>query len=206
MPINETPFGLGELKDCNYYIAMGRLSSQFEFVDIQVGVRRLGLKSAKFVLSLSFALILIAFGLGSVAGNPQPHQYYGEGGGEITGYILVYTISNQPQPIDWAALTASDGEHTFHAFSGMSGMYQMRLPAGTYNVTVEVPGFQAPSRNVTVTDGSIAVVNFYLELSSVAVPEFGTQVQIFMTVTLLIVAIFIANRSSPLPVRDSRGE
>lgn len=162
------------------------------------------MKAAKILIPVFFALMLIVFGLGTAAGYPQPDQYYGEDGGEITGYVLGNKVNNQPQPVDWAALNASDGVHTFHAFSGMNGMYQMRVPAGEYNVTVEVLGFQAPSRNVTVTDGSIAVVNFYLEQSSVGVAEFGTQVQIFMTVAVLLAAVFIAMRSSPLSVRDRR--
>lgn len=155
------------------------------------------MKATNVALLLSLALVLMAVGLGSVAGNLQPNQYYGEGGGEITGYILGYMSNNQPQLIDWAALNASDGVHTFHAFSGMSGMYQMQLPAGTYNVSVKVAGFQALSKNVTVTDGSISVVNFYLEQSAVAVPEFGVQTEIFMAVALIF-AISIAMRSSSL--------
>lgn len=115
--------------------------------------------------SLVIALMLVGIGL-VVAQSPQ--QYYGGPGGEITGIV----IGVDKIPVDWALIYAKSGQSTFQTFSGMSGVYQMRVPVGIYNVTVNVSGFRANDASVNVTLNSSTTANFYLERSDVPVPEF----------------------------------
>jgi len=133
---------------------------------------------------LVFITTSIFVTVGGAHAQPQPNQYYSGEGGEIRGYVL----GADKEPFDWAEVYAKNTQHTFQAFSGMSGFYQLRVPPGTYNVTVNVPGYQAlvantvvgsttnanfylNSMNVTVSDGSSIVINFYLQQPQMPVPE-----------------------------------
>ena len=146
-----------------------------------------------------------AFGaVGSAHAQPRTYQYYSGEGGEIRGYVL----GVDREPLDWAAVHARNTQHTFQAFSGMSGFYEMRIPPGTYNVTVDVPGYQAlvtnttladsqernmifylNGMNVTVSDGSTNVVNFYLELPQTPVPEFQPPLALMLVIGSITVVL-----------------
>ncbi|MGD0424261.1 MAG: carboxypeptidase-like regulatory domain-containing protein [Candidatus Bathyarchaeia archaeon] len=158
------------------------------------------MKHVRLFLISSLIVVSILATNGIVLARPQPFQYYGGDGGEISGYVF----SAGKQPFDWAAIYARSTQRTFQAFSGMSGFYEMRLPSGTYSVTVNVPGYEAlvtnatvtqgsatnlnfylNSMNVTVSEGSSSVINFYLQQTQTPVPEF----QPAMTLLVLIIAL-----------------
>jgi len=128
---------------------------------------RIELSSRTLLASL---VIVTVFLLGTAFVAAQQPQYSGPGG-EISGTVIGFG-----HVFDWAQINAVGGNQTFEAFSGFSGFYLMRVPAGTYKVSVYDPynpQYSAPSVNVTVTDGSYSTVNFYLQLQPpVAVPEF----------------------------------
>jgi len=149
----------------------------------------------------SVAIVFILVTSGSAVAQTQPRQYYGGDGGEIAGYVL----GVNKEPVDWAAVYANNGQQRFQAFSGMSGYYEMRVPAATYNVTVDVPGYEVLLNNANVTKGSTttmnfnlntmqvavssgssSVINFYLEQTQTPVPEFQP------TMTLLVAVLTIA--------------
>jgi hypothetical protein len=125
----------------------------------------------------------------AVVAQPEPQQYYGIGG-QITGYIL----GVNRQPLDWAAVYATDNEHTFQAFSGMSGGYTMRVPAGRYNVTVYVPGYEASSKNATVTVDSFTNLNFYLSIKVAVSGGSSSSINFYLNQTQVPVAESKANR------------
>jgi hypothetical protein len=100
--------------------------------------------------------------------------------------------------VDWSQIHANSGNQTFEAFSGFSGFYLMRVPAGTYNVSVYDfynPQYWAPTANVNVTDGSSNTVNFYLQQEPPsAVPEFQPSVFGLVVVLALAATCFVARR------------
>ena len=127
----------------------------------------------------------------------SPQQYYGELGGEITGRV----VGVDGYPVDWAAVHASDGQQTYQVFSGMSGVYLMRVPVGMYSVTVDVPGYRADGVTVNVTANSSNTANFQLE---VAVPEFQSNIAQWVTaLTLAVTLIFISKRAPSKGKRHS---
>ena len=158
----------------------------------------------KRILTLMFIVTFIFVTIGGASAHPQPYQYYSGKGGEIRGYVF----GVDKEPFDWAAVYARNAQRTFQAFSGMSGFYEMRVPPGTYNLTINVPGYQAlvtnitdqngatamkfyvNSMNITVSDGSLSVVNFYLQQPQMPVPE----IQVPVTLLLLICGITSALR------------
>lgn len=160
------------------------------------------MKPAWTFLLASLTLAIVVVGIGLFAGQAQGQQYYGPGGGAITGYILGFTIPNQFEPIDWAVVYATNGNQTFQAFSGMSGVYEMHVPVGKYEVTASVSGFQSLGQNVTVYNGSVSVLNFYLEQPHIAVPEFGTHAELIAITTTLAVAFVLKKRSLARPTKS----
>ena len=175
-------------------------------------------KEKIFATLLAIALVLL-MNTQIIAAQPQPQQYYGITGGEITGYVL-----GSNKPLDWAIIHAKSNEQTYEAFSGMSGVYLMRVPVGTYNVTASFPGYIASSANVTVTDysvntltfhlnnsinvavsaGSSSVINYYLDENQVPVPEFQPSFTLMiLALTLAVTAMLRKSNSEHEPVRKS---
>ncbi len=138
--------------------------------------------------SLFVALLLVGCRLVEAQ---SPQQYYGELGGEITGRV----VGIDGYPVDWAEVHASDGQQTYQVFSGMSGVYLMRVPVGTYSVTVDVPGYRADGVTVNVTANSSNTANFQLE---VAVPEFQSNMAQWVTALTLAVTLIFISKTGPL--------
>jgi len=123
----------------------------------------------RFVLTASLVLALVLIGSRFVFAQ-STQQYYGGPGGEITGRV----IGVNGQPFDWATI------------------YQMRVPSGTYKVSVSVQGYTANSATVNVTDNSSNTVNFYLQL---AVPEFPPTIEPLLIAFTVAVVFFIFKKT-----------
>jgi hypothetical protein len=158
------------------------------------------------ILASILVLGLVVAMSSDVVAQSSSQQYYGAGGGELTGYVL--GVGNHP--VDWARVRAKGTGQTYQTFSGMSGVYQTRLPVGEYNVTVDASGYTADTLNVTistnsksridfhlstldieVSPGSSSVINFYLIQTQVPVPEFQlgpslTYIAVMFAAVLLI--------------------
>jgi hypothetical protein len=143
------------------------------------------MRQTQFFLVAIGVVALMLLGAKLVLAQPLPPQYYGPGGGAITGYILGFDMFDQLQPIAWASVYADNGQNKFIAYSSSSGYYEMFVPTGTYNVTVVEPGYKFYSNTIAVSNGSTSTINFYLEQSHVPVPEFPSgMIQAVAIVTL----------------------
>lgn len=147
----------------------------------------------RFILTASLVLALVLIG-GRLVFAQSTQQYYGGPGGEITGMV----IGVDGHPFDWATIYASNSQQTFEAFSGMSGVYEMRVPLGTYNVTVSAHGYTADSAALNVTENSSSTVNFYLQQ---VVPEFPPMIEpLLIAFTIALVSfIFKKAHSNSMP-------
>lgn len=129
-----------------------------------------------------------------VLAQTHPDQYYG-GGGAITGYVLGFDMFDQLQPIAWATVSANSAQYKLVAYSGSGGYYDMFVPAGSYNVTVQEPGYKPYSSAVSVSAGSASTINFYLEQSHVPVPEFPTGMISVIAVAALSASVLALRRT-----------
>ena len=165
-------------------------------ISILPGDSQLRLPTILIALVLVTTLMLLGTGCVLAAYTPV---YYGGEGGTISGTV----ISPTGTLVDWSQIHATDGNQTFEAFSGFSGFYLMRVPAGTYNVSVYdpySPEWWAQSANVTVTDESTTTVNFYMQSQpSSPVPEFQPGLVALLSI-LALVATCVASR----PLRKGR--
>ena len=147
-----------------------------------------------FLISLSIALVLAA---NSPVFAASTSMYNGVGG-TISGVV----VSPSGSVVDWSQIHANDGNQTFEAFSGFSGFYLMRVPAGTYNVSVYDfynPVYWAPNVKVTVTDGSNTTVNFFLQSQPPAVvPEFQPNLVAVLSMLAIAAACFMTKRTRKL--------
>ena len=143
-----------------------------------------------FAVSLLFVVFLL------VSSRLVAAQYYGGPGGQISGFVY----GTNGVGFDWAQLRATNGNQTFHAFSGMSGFYLMRVPVGVYNVSVYISGlplYADNMTNVTVTQDSIATVNFHLQqLPTTPVPEFQTDITALVMAAVFAATLAIMKRRS----------
>jgi len=147
-----------------------------------------------FVMSL-LGISLALAGNSLVLASTTPN-YYGTGG-TISGIV----VSPSGNVVDWSQIYARSGNQTFGAFSGFSGFYLMRVPAGEYNVTVYDfynPTYWAPAANVIVTDGSNTTVNFYLQPPLTPVPEFQPTPSAVVLMLAIAAACVLTKRSSHL--------
>ena len=153
---------------------------------------RYKMRSMPYWMALSIVLAVLFLGARMASAQNQPAQY---GGGYIQGYVFGYNMWDELVPLGWAEISASNDLYSFQYSSYTDGSYGFYLPVGTFNVTVDEPGFAGQSRSLTVSDGSATTgFNFFLERSNVPVPEFPTE---FFAV-LMVVAIagtLIAKRS-----------
>jgi hypothetical protein len=145
-----------------------------------------------FVLSL--LIITLALVEGNLVFALSAPKYYGGAGGTISGVV----VSPSGSVVDWAQIHANNSNQTFEAFSGFSGFYLMRVPAGTYNVSVYDfynPSYWAPSGRVNVTDGSSSTVNFFLQRQPPAVvPEFQPNLSALVSMLALAATCIVMRR------------
>ena len=151
------------------------------------------MRSSTIFVSLPVVISLVLLGITFVFASSVP-KYYGGAGGTISGTV----VGPSGYVADWTQISAVSRNQTFEAFSGFSGFYLMRVPAGTYNVSVYDPynpQYWAPNANVTVTDGSSSTVNFYLQQQPPsAVPEFQPNLSVFVVVLVLAATCFASRR------------
>jgi len=162
------------------------------------------------IMGFAIILMIVLITGGNVSAKPQPQQYYGEGGGVINGYVL----GVNKEPLEWASIYADNGQHKFQAVSGAGGFYEMRVPAAMYNITIDVPGYDAlvptqvnitngsttkmnfnlNSISVSVSSGSSSVINFYLEQTQTPVPEFQPGLSLALIASMLAGLLIIKSR------------
>jgi len=164
----------------------------------------------RIIWSVAVILTIVSVSGNLVSARPQPLQYFGEGGGVISGYVS--GVSNEP--VEWANIYADNGQRKFLAVSGVDGLYELRLPPSTYNVSIDVPGYEAVvPTEVTVTNGSVtkmnfnlntisvsvssgssSVINFYLQQTQTPVPEFQSGLSLVFIASMLAVILLIRSR------------
>jgi len=153
------------------------------------------MKPVRYILLMLAIVALMLLGPKFALAQSRADQYYGAGGGAITGYVLGFDMFNQLQPIAWATVNANNGRINLVAYSGSGGYYYMYVPAGNYNVTVVEPGYKAYSNAVSVSPGSASSINFYLEQSHVPVPEFPSGMISVIAVVALSAALLAMRRT-----------
>ena len=73
----------------------------------------------------------------------------------------------------------------------------MFVPPGNYLVTAQMPGYIDQAREVSVSEGGSATINFYMEQSGIPIPEFHEYATMLMTaVSLLLVVLIMRKRNA----------
>lgn len=110
-----------------------------------------------------------------------------EEGGYLRGWVYGFDMYDELVPLVWVNVTANNANYNFVTSTGGGGEYEMFLPLGAYNLSVNAPGYKPYSQSIFVGDGSASTINMYLYQSGVPVPEFPTQ-----TLSLAIVFVVAA--------------
>jgi hypothetical protein len=116
------------------------------------------------------------------------------GGGYIFGHVYGFDMWDELVPLEWVTVTAANQNYQFQASTGANGTFEMFVPIGTYNLTVDAPGYKTYSLNVSVSDGSSSAATFYFEQSHVPIPEFPTQA--LTLIVAMVLAVTLLSRKS----------
>lgn len=111
------------------------------------------------------------------------------GGGYIFGHVYGFDMWDQLVPLEWVTVTAANPNYQFEVSTGANGTFEMFVPAGTYNLTVDARGYKTYSLSVSVSDGSSSAATFYFEQSHVPIPEFPAQVLSLIVAMALAVTL-----------------
>jgi len=154
-----------------------------------------------FAAIVAVSILCAGLGAGSAFAAYESTQY--PGGGFICVNVLGFTYLNYVEPIEWANVTASNGQMIFQGATGTNTCgYELYLPPGTYNVTVSEPGYLQSSQSVAVSNGSSSVITMYLYQSKVPVPEFQPQL-ISAVLMLALAGVLVAKRRAKRALRPA---
>jgi hypothetical protein len=146
---------------------------------------------------LRSAFVLVLFlGFLLLATHNASGQMPVSGVGVIYGWVYGFTWDDRLVPLVWVQVTASNPNYPpFTASTGANGLFELTVPAGTYNLTVAPAGYQMKSSMVPVSDGSSSMASFYLEESHVPIPEFPTQMVTAVMIIALAVTMLVSKTS-----------
>jgi hypothetical protein len=116
------------------------------------------------------------------------------GGGMIFGHVYGFDMWDGLVPLVWVTVTATNQNYQFQASTGGQGTFEMYVPVGTYNLTVDAPGYSTYPLNVSVSDGGSSAATFYFEQSHVPIPEFPTQALTLIIAMVLAVTLLSRKR------------
>lgn len=112
------------------------------------------------VISIVLALIISQ----SISSQALAQPYYPYGGGFVAGYVLGFNVYDELIPISWATITATVDSQVVGQTSSLGGGYfEMFLPVGFCNLTVEEYGFIPKTMSIFVSSGSSTTLQFILE-------------------------------------------
>jgi len=146
------------------------------------------------ILMITVLLILLSSRMASAHFLPEQNPQ----DTALQGYVLG-SGSSGIQPIDWALIKLRNGEQSFEVFSGITGFYQIYLPGGTYNVTVDVPvdpSYLSYSTTLIIPNGTTTLINFQLQ-RVLPVPEINAP---------LISLVLLVTIGMILPIQKTRAE
>ncbi|MBS7625697.1 carboxypeptidase regulatory-like domain-containing protein [Candidatus Bathyarchaeota archaeon] len=115
-------------------------------------------------------------------------------GGAIQGTVYTRNHLGDYRATGWANITVTGGPLIHSAQSHVDGSYQIYLPAGTYTITAELPGYKPSTATVSVSEGSFTTLNFYLEESGVPIPEFTDYLRPTFISMVLILLVMVKRK------------
>ena len=153
-----------------------------------------GLKRKTFLLAL-----LVALSVGVLSLVVSTTHVAAAEGGYVEGAVYWIDQYDNMRPMEWAQVTADNGESPPIVAYTTNGSYVMWLPPGTYNITASSgPGFYPESApSVVVSPGSSTSIDFTLKPTGKPIPELLPWAQpIIVLATLMITAVAVRRQKT----------
>jgi|SRR5208282_3759401 len=154
------------------------------------------MKFTRILTILMLTLLLLLLCSRIVSAHYLPQQNLQDTA--LQGYVLG-AGSAGIQPIDWALIMLRNGQQSFEVFSGITGFYQIYLPGGTYNVTVNVPvdpSYLNYTTTLMIRNGTTTLMNFKLQ-QVLPVPEIHSPLTFVMILTTVGVTLLSRKTRRP---------
>lgn len=91
--------------------------------------------------------------------------------GYLSGVVAALNLHDEARTASWVPISAAGEGEIYRAYS-WDGRYEMYLPAGAYEVSVEGAGFSPQTVTLAVPEGSNVTYNFLLEPAEFEIPEY----------------------------------
>jgi hypothetical protein len=131
---------------------------------------------------LIFSLILFVLLISGCNPPQQPPQTQ-EGLGTLTGKVY----GNVPNTVIYRAeVIAEGGGKTYKTSTDKSGIYVLHLPAGTYNVTVNMETFNSETKSVNISTNQTKTQDFTLTTGTTSgpAPQYSLSRSTFFVMTM----------------------
>ena len=151
------------------------------------------MKKSKALALFALLTVLAILGLmiaKEANASTETQTSYGAGG-RLHGFVYGFNVWDELVPVSWASITATQNGQIIDQAYSSDGFYEMYLPGGDFEVSVESPGYFTEQRSILMGDGSDYALDFYLERNNQPIPEypiFAVQIAAVLSLaaTLLI--------------------
>jgi len=114
--------------------------------------------------------------------------------GYLQGVVNAFNMHGELRTASWVTVQAKGqkGSYTMYTWDGF---YEMYLPAGTFELTFDEPGYTLQAENITFSEGASININLCLVQGETAIPEFSGQILPLTIAIPVLLVIFIRRRS-----------
>jgi hypothetical protein len=158
------------------------------YCPFEEAIVRVKMRLAPHIAAIGIVVVVLILSAPAATGQAMG------GGGYIFGHVYGFDMWDELVPLEWVTVTATNPSYQFEVSTGANGTFEMFVPSGTYNLTVDAPGYKTYSLSVSVSEGSSSAATFYFEQSHVPIPEFPTQA--LPLIVAIALAVMLLSRKS----------
>jgi hypothetical protein len=112
----------------------------------------------------------------------------------LQGVVNAFNMHGELRTASWVTVEAQRQEESYTMYT-WDGFYEMYLPAGTFELTFNEPGYTPQAENITFSEGASININLCLVQGETPIPEFSGQILPLIIVIPVLLVIFIRRRS-----------
>ena len=109
--------------------------------------------------------------------------------GLLTGTVVAYNMHGDLRTQSWVTISTK-GKYVQTVYS-WDGFYEAYLPQGAYTVTAQESGMTPQAVTVTIPDGGVTNLSFYLRPSGIPIPEYSSSTLLLTMGTIVCITLLL---------------